>query len=393
MRVGTGPGKTGEDAISAFQRRFGDQPVLFRAPGRVNLIGEHTDYNDGFVMPAAINFSAYAAIGPRQDKELHLYSANLDDKRTLNLDALSGAPSGHWSDYVRGVAAVLQSSGAKLRGANLVVSSDVPIGSGLSSSAALEVATATALLGASGVEMPREELALNCQRAENEFTGAHCGIMDQFISCFGKSGHALLLDCRSLERELLPLSDEAKLVVCDTKVKHNLAGGEYNQRRAGCELSVKYLQRSLPNIRALRDVTLEQLQEFGQGLPHEIFRLAKHVISENARVLAAATALKKSDLQQFGDLMFQSHQSLRDDYKVSCKELDVMVQLATSTPGVIGARMTGGGFGGCTVNLVQKDLVQAFVSRMATGYREETGITPEIFICEAADGASQVELR
>ena len=377
-------------AIRAFEKKFGPNPTLYRAPGRVNLIGEHTDYNDGFVMPAAIGFYTHAAVSSRDDRELHLFAENFGDDKLLNLDSLDGAPTGHWSDYVRGVAAVLQSAGLQLRGANLVVSSEVPIGAGLSSSAALEVATAMALLGISGLEMPREQLAKNCQRAENEHTGARCGIMDQFISCFGRARHALLLDCRSLGHELLPLSDEVKIVVCNTKVKHNLAGGEYNQRRAGCEASVRHLHRSLPGIRALRDVTVEQLKEFGQDLSPETFRLATHVISENARVLAAAAALKRGDLERFGELMYESHRSLRDDYKVSCKELDMMVELASASKGVLGARMTGGGFGGCTVNLVRKNSVENFVATVASGYKDATGITPEIYVCDAADGASKV---
>jgi galactokinase len=382
--------KTIARSVEGFEKRFGNNPTLYRAPGRVNLIGEHTDYNDGYVMPAAIGFYAHAAISPRDDRELHIFSENFGNAKLLNLDSLAGAPTGHWSDYVRGVAAVLQSTGLELRGANLVVSSEVPIGAGLSSSAALEVATAMALLGVSGLEMPLEQLAKNCQRAENEYTGARCGIMDQFISCFARALHALMLDCRSLARELLPISDEAKIVVCNTKVKHNLAGGEYNQRRAGCEASVRHLQRSLPGIRALRDVTIDQLKEFGKDLPPEIFRLAHHVISENARVLTAGAALKSSDLGRFGMLMYESHRSLRDDYRVSCKELDVMVELASSASGVFGARMTGGGFGGCTVNLVQRQSVPAFVETIAAGYLDATGIKPEVYVCDAADGASKV---
>jgi galactokinase len=378
-------------ARAAFQAKFGGTPTVYRAPGRVNLIGEHTDYNEGFVMPAAIGFYAYTAVAPRDDRQLHLYSVNLDENKVLSLDELSGGPSGHWSDYLRGVAAVLELEGYRLRGANLVVNSEVPIGSGLSSSAAVEVATAIALLGVVQIEVPRKEIALMCQRAENEFTGARCGIMDQFISCFGKRGHALLIDCRSLEHELLPLSDEVKIVVCNTKVKHNLAGGEYNQRRAGCEAAVRYLKNSLHEIRALRDVTMQELEKFGRGLPEETYRLAHHVVSENARVEAAATALKGGNLERFGKLMYESHRSLRDDYKVSCDELDLMVELASAREGVVGARMTGGGFGGCTVNLVNKESVADFVEKVAVGYLKKTGITPEIYVCEAADGASKVE--
>jgi len=379
-------------ALAAFELSFGGEPAAYRAPGRVNLIGEHTDYNDGFVMPAAIGFYAYTAVAPRDDRELHLYSVNFNESRDLHLDELSGGPTGHWSDYLGGVAAVLQSEGHRLRGANLVVNSEVPIGSGLSSSAALEVATAIALLGVAEIEIPGKQIATMCQHAENEFTGARCGIMDQFIACFGRSGHALLIDCRSLEHKLLPLSDDVKIVVCNTKVKHNLAGGEYNQRRAGCEAAVQYLRRSLSEIRALRDVTIADLEEFGRGMPGETYRLAHHVVSENARVEAAATALKAGKLERFGELMYESHRSLRDDYKVSCKELDVIVELASATEGVVGARITGGGFGGCTVNLVKEQAVDNFVGTVSAGYRDATGIEPEIYVCQAADGASKVEV-
>lgn len=251
---------------TAFQKRFGRNASIFRAPGRVNLIGEHTDYNDGFVMPAAIGFYTYVAIAPRDDRQLHVYSENFEEERVLNLDSLEGPPARHWTDYVRGVAAVLGTAGCELKGADMLIASDVPIGAGLSSSAALEVSTALALLAVAGATMPREQIALGCQRAENQYTGARCGIMDQFISCFGEADHALLLDCRTLKRELLPLSNRARIVICNTNVKHNLAGGEYNQRRADCEASVRYLQQFLPGIRALRDITLPALEKYGKGL-------------------------------------------------------------------------------------------------------------------------------
>ncbi len=384
------PNASASSAASAlFETRFGRRPAVFRAPGRVNLIGEHTDYNDGFVMPAAIGFYAYVAAAPRTDREIHVYAEDFNETKSLDLDSLAGPSSGHWSDYVRGVAAVLESAGSRLRGADLLIRSEVPMGSGLSSSAALEVSTALALLGVSSVHLPSDRIALNCQKAENEFTGARCGIMDQFISCFGRAGHALLLDCRSLEYELLPVSDRARIVICNTKVKHSIAGGEYNQRRGDCESSVRHLQRFLPGIKALRDVTLAELEKHGRGLSETAFRRCRHVISENGRVQEAAAALKRDDLKRFGELMYASHRSLRDDYEVSCKELDIMVELASGIDGVFGARMTGGGFGGCTVSLVAQEAVESFRQKLAAGYLQETGIQPDIYVCTAADGAGK----
>lgn len=375
---------------AAFQKRFGRKAMLFRAPGRVNLIGEHTDYNDGYVMPAAIGFYTYVAVAARNDRHLCVYSENFEEERRLDLEDLEGPPARHWSDYVRGVAAVLESSSGRLSGADVLIASEVPIGSGLSSSAALEVSTAMALLGVSCATMPREQIALTCQRAENEYTGARCGIMDQFIACFGKKDHALVLDCRSLERELLPLTAKARVVVCNTRVKHNLAGGEYNRRRADCEAGVRYLQKFLPEIKALRDVTLPELEKYGKDLSKIQLRRCHHVISENARVQEAAQALKSDDLTRFGELMYASHRSLRDDYEVSCRELDIMVDLASKISGVFGARMTGGGFGGCTVNLVRDDAVESFRKEVGRQYKIATGSDPDIYICTAAEGADQV---
>jgi galactokinase len=369
-----------------FQERFHSESKIFRAPGRVNLIGEHTDYNDGFVMPAAIGFYTHVAVGPRTDRKICVYSVNFDEQIEFELDALKPGPTGHWSDYVRGVAGVLHQK-RPLRGANLVIRGDVPIGSGLSSSAAIEVSTGLALTQNSGINLDRATMARVAQQAEHEYAGAMCGIMDQFISCFGLAGHALMLDCRSLAFDPLPISSDVRIVICNTKVKHSLAGGEYNERRRDCEAGVRHLQRWLPNIRALRDVTLAQLEQFGRDLPEVTYRRCRHVISEDERVLAAAAALKRGNLAEFGTLMAQSHASLRDDYEVSCKELDAMVDIASKLDGVYGARMTGGGFGGCTVNLVQAPRVEEFKRAVAPQYERATGLVPEIYVCWAAEGA------
>ncbi len=363
---------------------------IYRAPGRVNLIGEHTDYNDGFVMPAAIDFSTWVAISPRDDRVVSVYSENFHEHANFDLDDATPQPKKHWSDYVKGVAVTLEQSGYRLRGAQLHIRGDVPIGAGLSSSAAIEVATGYALLTNSGFAISHTELAQICQRAESEFVGMRCGIMDQFISCHGQKGKALLLDCRSLEYELLPLSDQARLVICNTMVKHELAGGEYNKRRAECEEGVGHLAQRLPGVRALRDVTAADLESHGRDLPELIYRRCRHVVTENARVIKAAAALERNDLSDFGRLMDESHRSLRDDYEVSCEELNLMVALAGALPGVYGARMTGGGFGGCSVNLVASESVGEFKRRVADEYQKATGLAPEIYVCNLADGAEEM---
>lgn len=373
-----------------FRKQYGEPAGIFRAPGRVNLIGEHTDYNDGFVMPAALGFYTHIAAGPRIDRTLNIYSIDFHENRSFALDDLGAGPNGHWSDYVRGVAGIMLSLGLPIQGANLVIKGEVPIGAGLSSSAAIEVATAFALLTTSNVEVNRREIALTCQCAEHEYAGTKCGIMDQFVSCFGGANHALLLDCRSLKYELLAIADRVRIVICNTMVRHDLAAGEYNHRRADCEAGVNFLRRFLPEVRALRDVTLSELAEYGAELPEATYRRCRHVISENARVLEASVALRDGNLTRFGVFMGESHGSLRDDYEVSCGELDLMVELANQRRGVYGARMTGGGFGGCTVNLVDEDAVGEFKANISREYESATGLHPEIYVCTAADGAGEV---
>ncbi|HEY6243670.1 MAG TPA: galactokinase [Pyrinomonadaceae bacterium] len=365
---------------------------LFRAPGRVNLIGEHTDYNDGFVMPVAIDFFTQILLFPLDARALEFYSDNFKEEVVLDFDNLPKSSSRHWSDYVVGVALMLIREGHELRGARLMIASDVPIGSGLSSSAALEVATAYALAMTSDLKIERVELAKLCRKAENEFVGARVGIMDQFVSFFGETDKALLLDCRSLKFEHLPVPPSAQLVICNTMVKHDLASGAYNERRQQCEEGVELLRTVLPNVIALRDVTSQQLEEHRKELPEVIYRRCRHVVTENERVLDAASALKQGDVEKFGQLMNQSHQSLRDDYEVSCAELDLMVGLARKVEGVFGARMTGGGFGGCTVNLVRRDKIDQFQNTVAVGYQEATGLTPEIYICKAVKGAEELPM-
>jgi len=362
------------------------------APGRVNLIGEHTDYNDGFVFPSAIDFHTQVAIAAREDRKFVIDSENY--KESIEVDFGNGTPRPrkHWSDYIVGVSVMLKQAGYAIPGANILVSSNVPLGAGLSSSAALEVATGLALLGIAGSAIDRKQLALLCQRAENEFVGARCGIMDQFVCSHAKANAILLLDCRSLDYELSPFDPSFKLVACNTMVKHELASNEYNHRRAECEEGVRRLAKVLPNIKALRDVSLIELEKHSQELPEVIYKRCRHVISENERVIQAANCLKRNDMAGFGRLMSESHRSLRDDYEVSCLELDVMVDIADGIEGVFGARMTGGGFGGCTINLVRAERVDAFCEEVSSKYFRRIGQHPDIYISRPVGGAEEVSL-
>ena len=373
-----------------FQKIYGRRPEVYRAPGRVNLIGEHTDYNDGFVMPAAINFFTWLAISPRSDSTVNIRSRAFTEPVTVVLNG-DLRPRHAWSDYVVGIIEQIRQSGKKLAGADILIQSEVPMGSGLSSSAAIEVAAGFSLLRTNRYTVDRTELALLCQRAENLFVGIRCGIMDQFISCNGTVDHALMLDCRSLDFRLLPLSSASRMVICNTMVKHDHASGEYNKRRDECETGVLMLREFIPEIRALRDVSTRELEQYREKLPETIYRRCRHVVSENERVQRAAKALEQHDMKQFGTLMAQSHASLRDDYEVSSRELDLMVEIANRQPEIFGARMTGGGFGGCTINLVEGSHAESFRDNVAKEYKKATGLSPEVYISTAADGANQVQ--
>ncbi len=374
------------DLQTAFRERFGGAASVYRAPGRVNLIGEHTDYNQGFVMPVAIDLSCWVAIASRDDRKLVIYSEDVADTAEVDLGNADVRPTRTWSDYPIGVAVLLQQAGHRLEGANLYIRGEVPLGSGLSSSAALEVSVGYALLQASGNAIDLVQLALLCQRAENEFVGARCGIMDQFTACHGQAGHALMLDCRSLEYRPLRLPDNISLVICNTMVKHALASNEYNLRRSECEEVVRRLAEVMPHVRALRDVTVKQLEENRSLLTPVLYQRARHIVTENDRVQSAAVALVTGNPAAFGELMRESHRSLRDDYQVSCSELDVMVEIASRQPGVYGARMTGGGFGGCTINLVATEQSAEFKNQVAKAYHSATGHEPSIYLCQASQG-------
>ena len=374
-----------------FAELYSAEPRFFCAPGRVNLIGEHTDYNGGFVLPMAINRATMCAAAARTDQKICVYSLNLEENFTFELDQPEQKLRGDWHDYVEGVARVLQQNSFNLTGANILILSDVPSGAGLSSSAALEISVGLALTEIAGQTIDKTKLALICQQAEHEYVGAKVGIMDQFVSANAVKGCALLLDCRTLEFENVPFNTEdLVIVICDTKVKHELASSEYNIRRRECEEGVAVLKKFLPEISQLRDVSPAEFSRYKNELPEVIRRRCRHIITENVRTLCAAECLKKNDFEKFGKLMDESHRSMRDDYEISAKELDIMVEIANSCAGVLGARMTGGGFGGSTVNLVKREFLEAFTETITTEYRKRTSIEPTILISAAAGGASEV---
>lgn len=373
-----------QDFRQQFRQLYGNEPRLFSAPGRVNLIGEHTDYNDGFVLPMAIDRRTLVAMAPRNDGRVRCLSTEFDQQVEFELNA-DLKPAHDWANHVRGVAACLLRDEYNLRGADLLIASEVPLGAGLSSSAALEIAVGYGLLKLAEQSVDPVRLALAAQKAEHEFAGTQCGVMDQFIACLAREGHALKIDCRTLEYEAVPVDlSDARVVVVNSMVKHELASSEYNQRRAECEEAVRRLSGHLPGIQSLRDVEMEEFDQWAGALPEPIRRRANHVITENARTLAAVEALKLGQLSHFGNLMKASHESLREDYQVSCRELDLLVEIAGRHSGVYGARMTGGGFGGCTVNLVKADQVETFISETAEAYRWVVGVQPEIYVCQAA---------
>ena len=383
-----------ERAVSFFVDAFGGElPTLVaRAPGRVNLIGEHTDYNDGFVLPIAIDREIAIAARPAAGARTVLHSGNYGTSGQFDpAEVAPGRPldGPDWLRYPAGVAWALRDAGYPAPAVEGAVFGDVPLAAGMSSSAAIEVATAMLLTALAGVEMPGPEMALLCQRAENQYVGVQCGIMDQFISRLGARGHALLIDCRSLEYRLVPLSlPGARLLVCDTNVQRGLVDSEYNRRRAECAEAVQLLARHLPGIRALRDVTPAQLSRYEAELPPVVFRRARHVVGEDARTLAAVAALTAGDLEELGRYLNASHDSLRDDYQVSCRELDALVDICRADPATYGARMTGGGFGGCMIALVAEAALERVEEAIRREYPERTGLQPTLYRVEVVDGAS-----
>lgn len=356
--------------------------VLSVAPGRVNLIGEHTDYNDGFVLPVGIDRTVAVVAAVRDDGMVTVRSLDYDECDQFELD--NAGRSAGWKGYVRGVAWVLQEEDHPLKGADLAISGDVPQGAGLSSSAAVEVAIAGALTAVMGVALPPVETARMARRAENEFVGVPCGIMDQFAAALSLGGHALLIDCRSLEVEHIPLPFERAgvlIVVVDSKMPRRLGETEYGRRREECREAARFL-----GVESLRDADSGLLEQRRDRMPDAVYRRARHVVTENGRVLEAVNMLRNGEVGRFGQLMYESHASLRDDFDVSCRELDLLVSLASRTDGVLGARLTGAGFGGCTVNLVRAEAIDRFRGEVVERYRQETGLAAETHICRAVDG-------
>ncbi|PWH15104.1 MAG: galactokinase [Anaerolineae bacterium] len=383
-----------ETVNAVFQQKFGYPPLhIARAPGRVNLLGEHVDYNDGFVLPAAIDRATYLAFAPAHTEQTTVWAADFAQGAVFTPQTLAaktqpdGSPLPDWARYPAGVMWALRQAGLETPALHAVFASNVPRGSGLSSSASVEMAFGVAWQQLGGWQVTPMELAKLGQRAENQYVGVNCGIMDQFASACGVEDRLLWLDCRSLEWETLALPPTVAIVVADTTVRRKLTSGEYNNRRAACEQAVQLLQAELPGIHSLRDVSLTDFNRLAAKLPQETHKRARHVVEEIERTQQAVALLRAGDVNGFGALMNACHLSLRDLYEVSCPELDVMVEIAQSLPGCYGARLTGAGFGGCTVNLVAQEQAPAFAQALMAGYRARTGLQPEIYICKASAGA------
>jgi galactokinase len=372
--------------IGELQQRFqsfaGRPGRVAFAPGRINLIGEHTDYSAGFVLPASLALGTWTVVAPRDDRNIRVLSEGQHETELFPLGVTPDNARKRWSDYVAGVTWALQQAGCQLRGADLLIASDVPMGSGLSSSAALEVSVAHALLTISNASLSPLEIARACQRAENEFVGARCGIMDQFAATHGQSGRALMLDCADYSWQSAPLPATHRWVVANTMVKHALAHGEYNVRRAESEELVDYVRRRIPQRARLAELSIAETNELMSGLSATLARRLRHIVGENRRVHEAYAALTSGNVALLGQLLFASHESLRRDYEVSCRELDVLVEIASGVPGVVGARMIGGGFGGCTLTLVEELHVEDLREQLRLDYVQSTGREPATYICE-----------
>lgn len=383
-----------EFVAQTFRQRFGKEPAHFAlAPGRVNLLGEHVDFNDGFVLPTAIDRATYIAFSPSDSDRSNLLAVDFSEQASftsasvLSKTDADGAPLSEWARYPAGVAWSLVEAGQTAPALEAVFASDVPRGAGLSSSASVEMAFAAAWSTLGGWTLPPMQRALLGQKAENKYVGVNCGIMDQFASACGVADQLLLLDCRSLEWQALPIPENAAIVIADTSMRRKLTTSGYNERRQSCEEAVKILAEELPGIKALRDVSVKDFNRLCDRLPILVEKRARHVVEEIARTLRAIPLLKQGNIQEFGRIMNQCHVSLRDLYEVSIPELNTMVEIAQSLPGCYGARLTGAGFGGCTVNLVDHSMAESFGAQLAARYQSQTGLKPEIYVCRASDGA------
>ena len=372
-----------EDGMRGLYRRtFGGdarEVAVYKAPGRVNLIGEHTDYNEGFVLPVPLGRHVWIAAERTDTDAVNLYAADYGEEASFNLDHIEYDREHLWANYPMGVANALMERGYTIGGANMAISGDVPIGAGLSSSAAIEIAAIRAFVGLYSLEIDPVEMAYVGKSAENDFVGVQSGIMDQFVGALGCMGHALFIDCRTNEYEHIPLDPDFTVVTVNTMVKRELTSSAYNERRWQCEEGVSTLRESLPHIKALRDVSPQEFERHQSSLSNVVRKRCRHVVAENERVLEAVEALKEGEMTSFGGLMYESHASLRDDYEVSCAELDALVEAAQGIRGTIGARMTGAGFGGCTVNMVERDRIHSFTNEIREKYRAATGIQAEVY--------------
>lgn len=376
--------------LEVFQDLFSQNPLIAFAPGRINLIGEHTDYQEGLVFPAAVKQGIFVAIGRNQEGYCRLYSLDFDEEYTFSLDSIS-PQKGHWVNYVMGMLSQLKQSGFAPQSFDMVIGGTIPVGAGLSSSAALSIAIGTAITSLFNYQVSKKSLVLYAQKSEHLYAGVNCGIMDPYASAFGKKSHALLLDCRNNSHEEIPIDlGHFQLVLVNSKVKHSLADSAYNKRRMACEESVEILKIEFPEIKTLRDIAISDLEKVEKILPEELFPKAKHVITENHRVFEAAESLRRRDLLTFGKLLNASHASLSTDYEVSCAELDFLASQALGMPQVLGSRMMGGGFGGCTLNLVDKEFLVEFKNQIQNSYQKAFGIIPDFIEVELSDGASVI---
>lgn len=382
-----------EAAVSAeFRKRFAETPVLVRSPGRVNLIGEHTDYNEGFVLPAAIDKAITMAVAPNESDNINLVAIDMNETCSRDLSGPIGKSDKGWPNYILGVVQALRQSGCEIRGFDCVFGGDIPIGAGLSSSAALEGGIVYGLSVIFDLDLSRKDMALTGQKAENEFVGVRCGIMDQFVNLYGKPGQALKLDCRSLEYEFYPFArDDVDIVLCNTRVKRELASSEYNIRRRQCEQGVELLSKTDSSIRSLRDADFSMLEKHKEEMDPVIYKRCRYVLEENRRVENACEDLAREEIASFGKKMYASHNGLRDLYEVSCEELDILVEETQTIEGVLGARMMGGGFGGCTINLVERSAVDSFSAAIGERYRERTGKEIEVYLTRIAGGVRLIE--